>query len=1218
MLSVHPRHKVLAARQSRQRARRSYGRRPRFESLESRRVLAPVINEIQMPAEFPQHNLDQYVEIRGEPGEVLASGTYLVAVDGLGNSGNVRAMFDLSNVKLGANGFLVLTQHEVDDSYNVHPDATELTGSDGFGGMKAPGDPDGTDRFSDNSLTGNTLAEFFLEPTTFLLIQSATPPTVGQDIDGDDNAIRDGDAAAWTILDSVAVVNFGIGSISYSPLIFAEHSAEIVAEAPFEIVRTHEVSWVGRSGDSVGSAPPAWIGAKAVEVSFLSSNYRLDNGFTVPGSFAGRHLEHVGASNFFATVSGQVFEDANGDGIKQETERGMFNVPVRVGFFTEDMVSIQANDFPPPNPPAVNPSLQNFFRSVTLTAADDGARQRSSDTHPIRVVDNPLTESANEFVFAHGANDTSFTADNALRIDFYEPAKAVALSTFATTDSHFAITLYDSRDEQLSAATKVVAAGHDFIAASLDTADAAYAVAYRLTGDGVINLISLNQSVPTATTDAHGNYRIPRVPPRIGAFNGEHFVVQTRPQGLKQTFPGSNAPHIITVADTAPKTGINFGNQHPNRPPVVEEQEFAAPENSPLGTVVGTVSASDPDFGQSLTYAITGGAGQEKFTIDSKTGQLTVATGAVLNFEGTNSYSLAVTVTDNATPPASATATITISLTNVDEPPTQILLSSNTISELADTSGQVIIGTLTTNDPDAGAAYTIVPHVDSPDLSAFEVLDLDNDERFETLALKAGQTLDFETKPTYELLLVALVTNPGDPVLIQPITIQVLDENEPASQVTLSSNTVSEVADTSQPVVIGALGTDDPDTNPNFSTYTYVLTPGAADNNSFMLIDHDSNGTADRLALQAGATLDHATKPTFSVQVEAIGPGGPPVVTNLTVQVLANQPPVILPNQSFSIDENSPIGAVVGTVIVTDPDDHSPGQGNPFSIFPQVLFSIDADGKILVASPLDHETTSSQLVQVIYTDPRGLSDTKTITIHVNDVVETMNELPVAKNFAESTGPGEPITFDVAAGATDADGTIDPLSAAIVTGPEDGTATVGVDGKITYTPAEGFHGFDDFTYTVRDNQGGVSNVATITIDVSEPVNLLWQRDETFREDVDGDGDVDISDLLAVVQFLRDNGLGFEFSTPPQAGDTLANVDGDDIASVNDLLIVVRALRDLQNAGQGEGETPPTEESFPPSVVASAEFVFIPNVEDDEEDAWEAVLAQLAADVACAPS
>ena len=70
-------------------------------------------------------------------------------------------------------------------------------------------------------------------------------------------------------------------------------------------------------------------------------------------------------------------------------------------------------------------------------------------------------------------------------------------------------------------------------------------------------------------------------------------------------------------------------------------------ENAPAGTVVGTASATDPDSGETFTYELTGDA-DGRFEIDPETGVVTVADGAVLDFEQAESHTITVKVTDSA------------------------------------------------------------------------------------------------------------------------------------------------------------------------------------------------------------------------------------------------------------------------------------------------------------------------------------------------------------------------------------------------------------------------------------------------------------------------------------------------------------------------------------------------------------------------------------------
>lgn len=101
-----------------------------------------------------------------------------------------------------------------------------------------------------------------------------------------------------------------------------------------------------------------------------------------------------------------------------------------------------------------------------------------------------------------------------------------------------------------------------------------------------------------------------------------------------------------------------------NRAPVVDNQGFSISENSPAGTVVGTVVASDAN-GDRLTYAITAGNTGSAFAINASTGTLTVANSAPLDYETTPQFSLTVRVADPGG--LSDTATVTVSLIDITE-----------------------------------------------------------------------------------------------------------------------------------------------------------------------------------------------------------------------------------------------------------------------------------------------------------------------------------------------------------------------------------------------------------------------------------------------------------------------------------------------------------------------------------------------------------------------
>lgn len=106
-----------------------------------------------------------------------------------------------------------------------------------------------------------------------------------------------------------------------------------------------------------------------------------------------------------------------------------------------------------------------------------------------------------------------------------------------------------------------------------------------------------------------------------------------------------------------------------NQAPVAQDVGWQLTENSAVGTVVGIVSATDPDAGQQLSYSILEGNVNNAFAIDSVTGAITVANAAAIDFEATPEFQLLVRVSDNGENALSDTAIVTITLQNVLETP---------------------------------------------------------------------------------------------------------------------------------------------------------------------------------------------------------------------------------------------------------------------------------------------------------------------------------------------------------------------------------------------------------------------------------------------------------------------------------------------------------------------------------------------------------------------
>lgn len=98
-----------------------------------------------------------------------------------------------------------------------------------------------------------------------------------------------------------------------------------------------------------------------------------------------------------------------------------------------------------------------------------------------------------------------------------------------------------------------------------------------------------------------------------------------------------------------------------NTAPSITSQTFTVPEDTPTGTIIGTIEASDSD-GDLLTFQILSGNIGDTFAVDSSTGEITII--GMLEVDNLDAYILEIEVNDGQ---MSASSTITILITEVIE-----------------------------------------------------------------------------------------------------------------------------------------------------------------------------------------------------------------------------------------------------------------------------------------------------------------------------------------------------------------------------------------------------------------------------------------------------------------------------------------------------------------------------------------------------------------------
>jgi Ca2+-binding RTX toxin-like protein len=415
-------------------------------------------------------------------------------------------------------------------------------------------------------------------------------------------------------------------------------------------------------------------------------------------------------------------------------------------------------------------------------------------------------------------------------------------------------------------------------------------------------------------------------------------------------------------------------------PSAIQLENDSVAENSP-GAIVGKLTATDPDKGDTAAFSL---SGDDRFELDNE-GNLKLKQGISLDFEENPSIQVTVTATDSGG--LTRLQTFTIRVTNVNEPPTAIQLSNNTVAENA---AGAIIGDLIVTDPDSSTfTFTV------SDSTRFEVKD-------GKLKLKAGQRLDFESGSTLTLDVTAI--DDGNPAqsFTQSLTLNITDVNEAPTEIRLLND---RVAENSAGAIVGQLEALDPD---------------AGDRLSYQVSDNrfeiDAQGN---LKLKNNQQLDRETTPTIALNITATDQGGLKKTQRFTLTVTdVNESPTSLTLTGTTVAEDASPNTPIGTFSATDNE----GGSFRYSLVPGVAdnsaFAIDGD-RLLVKTPLDFETKNTYSIQVAVADSEGLSLTRTFQINVTNA----NEAPVitltAGALAYQEGAGA-VAIDPALSVVDVD------------------------------------------------------------------------------------------------------------------------------------------------------------------------------------------------------
>jgi hypothetical protein len=211
---------------------------------------------------------------------------------------------------------------------------------------------------------------------------------------------------------------------------------------------------------------------------------------------------------------------------------------------------------------------------------------------------------------------------------------------------------------------------------------------------------------------------------------------------------GGNSSHFVresgaggdiiyhTVPDDAAFTMLGLV---PDVPTDILLSPDTVDENQPTNTIVGELTAADPNPSATFTFSLActyPGVDDASFNVSSPN----LRTSNTFDYEAKNRYDICVRVTNQDG--QYLDKNLIVYITNINEAPTDITLSNNSVFEHL--PANTVVGALTGIDPDAGGSHTfslecVVPGAD------------DGSFNINGASLRTSAVFDFGTKSSYTI-----------------------------------------------------------------------------------------------------------------------------------------------------------------------------------------------------------------------------------------------------------------------------------------------------------------------------------------------------------------------------------------------------------------------------------------------------------------------------------
>ncbi|KAL8601315.1 hypothetical protein ACOMHN_054609 [Nucella lapillus] len=372
-------------------------------------------------------------------------------------------------------------------------------------------------------------------------------------------------------------------------------------------------------------------------------------------------------------------------------------------------------------------------------------------------------------------------------------------------------------------------------------------------------------------------------------------------------------------------------------------------ENSPGGTVIGTLTTLDPDnlltTHQNLTYRLKDDA-NGRFRVDgdrllvTEMAENCFSARCSLNHEIQPQLTIKIEAKDSGSPPLSVVAPVIISVKNANDAPTNIRLSKNTVGE--NRPAGMLVGSIMADDEDVQDSVTFTL------LNGSDVFSIEKGDKLVT-----QRTLNYEE--TQSVVIAIRASDNGRPPASTVGVITVVVEDEPEPPVYQTPGEMGAMENEPTGSVVGAVLVTDPDRADRLDivlhepTHSFVLGKPVCNNSDF--------GVTCNVTLMTSAVLEFETVNKYTLDVMTRDGQGHTVVKVIKINVKdTNDPPKDVLVEGMAVKEMRVREGREGEEWRLGVVEEDAGQRHTLSILSQRGDHLTLQGNVLrVAKAYDHD-----------------------------------------------------------------------------------------------------------------------------------------------------------------------------------------------------------------------------------------------------------------------